>query len=72
MCIDYALDMGIGMVASKSTFRTHLGRVNRGLSHMLHAARHATDSLVYSDYLREASASMCLVIISGQIATGVT
>ena len=51
--------MGTGMIASSSTLRIHIGRVIRNLSRLLHAA------LVYSDYLREAAASICLAIILG-------
>ena len=38
------------MVASGNTFRTHLGRVNRDMSRLLHVAPHDTEALVYSDY----------------------
>ena len=44
------------MVASSSTFRTHLGRVIRELSRLLHVAPHGTEALDYSDYPREAVA----------------
>ena len=57
--------MGTGMVASSSTFRTHLGMVIRDLSCLLHAALHGTEALVYNDYLRGAAASTCLAIILG-------
>ena len=53
------------MVASDSTFRPHLGRVIRDLFRLLHAVRHVTEALVYSDYPRAAAASTCLAIIFG-------
>ena len=43
----------------------HLGRVIRDLFRLLHA-------LVHSDYPRDATASKCLVIIFGRIASGVS
>ena len=46
--------MGTGMAASSGNFRTHLGRVIRDLFRIVHAARHDTEALVYSDYIREA------------------
>ena len=46
------------MVASSSTFPTHLGRVIRDLSRLLHVAPYGTKALDYSDYPREAAAYM--------------
>ena len=56
------------MVASSSTCRTHLGRVIRDLSRLLHIAPHGTEALVYSDYPREAAAYTWLAIILWWIA----
>ena len=52
------------------TFCPHLGKVIRGLFHMLYAVRHGTEALVYSDYQRDAAASECLAInsVSGRLA----
>ena len=44
------------MVANSSTFRTHLGRVIKDLSRLLHVAPHGTEALDYNDYPREAAA----------------
>ena len=51
------------MVASSSTFRTHLGRVIRDMSRLLHVAPHGTESLVNNAYPREAAAYTWLAII---------
>ena len=51
------------MVASSSTFRTHLGRVIRDLSRLLYVAPHGTESLVYNAYPREVAAYTWLAII---------
>ena len=61
------------MIASSrpSTFRTHLGRVIRDLSRLLHVAPHGTDSLDYSDYPRENAAYTWLAVILWWIASGV-
>ena len=59
------------MAASSSTFRTHLGRVIRDLSRLLHVAPHGTESLVYNAYPKEAAAYMWLAIILWWIASGV-
>ena len=60
------------MVASSSTVRTHLGRVIRDLSRLLHVAPHGTEALVYSDYPRGAAAYYTwLAIILWWIASGV-
>ena len=45
------------MVASSSTFRSDLGQVIRNLFRLLHAVQHGTETLVYSNYPREAAAS---------------
>ena len=60
------------MVASSSTFRTHLGMVIRDLFRLLHVTPHGTETLVYNDYPREAVAYTCLAIILWWIASGVT
>ena len=60
------------MVASSSTFRPPPpppGRVIRDLFGMLHDVRHATEALVYSNYLREAAVSTCLTTIFRRIAS---
>ena len=59
------------MVASSSTSRTHLGRVIRDLSRLLHVAPRDTDSLVYNAYPREAAAYTWLAIILRWISSGV-
>ena len=59
------------MVASSSTFRTHLGRIIRDLSRLLHVAPHGTESLVYKAYPRGAAAYTWLAIILWWIASGV-
>ena len=38
-------------------------------SSLLHAVRHCTEALVYSNFSRGVAASMCLAIISGLIAS---
>ena len=48
---------GTGMIASSSTFRPHPGMVIRELLRQLHAIRHGTEALVYSNHPREAAAS---------------
>ena len=42
------------------------------LFRLLHAVRHGTEALVYSDYPRETAASSYLSIIFGRILSGVT
>ena len=59
---------GTGMIASSSTFCPHPGRVIRDLFLQLHAVRHGTEALVYSNHPREAAASSYLAIIFGRIA----
>ena len=59
------------MIASSNTFRPHPGMVIRDLSRQLHAVRHGTEALVYSNHPREAATSSHLAIIFGQIASGV-
>ena len=61
------------MVASSITFRPHPERVIRDLFCQLHAVRHGTEALVYSNHPREAAASSYLAIpvIFGRIASGV-
>ena len=59
------------MVASSSNFRPHPERVIRDLFHQLHAVRHGTEVLVYSNYPREAAACSYLAIIFERIASGV-
>ena len=59
------------MIASSSTFGPHPERVIRELFRLLHAVRHGTGALVYSNHLREAAASSYLAIIFGWIASGV-
>ena len=54
-----------------STFRPHPGRVIRDLFRQLHAVKHGTKALVYSNHSREAAASSYLAIIFGRIASGV-
>ena len=54
---------GTGMDASSSTFRPHPERVNRDLFRQLHAVRHGTEALIYSNHSREAAASSYLAII---------
>ena len=61
---------GTGMVASSSTFRTHLWRVIRDLSRLLHVALHGTEALVYSNYPRKAAAYTWLAMIWWRIASG--
>ena len=56
------------MIASDCTFYPHLGKFIRDL---LHAVRHSTESLVYSDYPRETTTSTYLAIIFGPNASGV-
>ena len=46
----YAYRWGTGMIASSSTFRPHLGRDSRDLFRLLHAVRHGTEALVYSNH----------------------
>ena len=58
---------GIGMIVSSSTFRSHLGRVIGDLFRLLHAVLHGMETLVYSNYPRDAAASACVAIIFGQI-----
>ena len=53
------------MIASSSTFRPYPGRVIRDLFRQLHAIRHGTDALVYSNHPREAAVSR----INGDILT---
>ena len=62
---------GTGMIASSSTFRSHLGRVIRELFRQLHAVRHGTEALVYSNHPREAAASSYPAIIFGRIASSI-
>ena len=57
------------MVASSSTSRTHLGRVD--LSRLLHIAPHGTESIVYTAYPREAAAYTWLAMILWWIASGI-
>ena len=59
------------MMASSSTFRPYPGRVIRHLFRQLHAVRHGTEALVYSNHPREAAASSYPAIIFGRIASGV-
>ena len=59
------------MVASSSTFRPHPERVIRDLFCQLHAVRHGTEALVYSNHPSEAAASWYLARIFGWIASGV-
>ena len=70
-CISSCWWWGTGMVASSSTFRPHPERVIRDLFRQLHAVRHGTEALVYSNLPREAAASSYLAIIFGRIASGV-
>ena len=58
------------MVVSSNIFAPHLGRVTCDLFPLLHAVRHGTEALVYSDYPRAAAASSYLTIIFGRIASG--
>ena len=51
------------MTVSSCTCRPHPGRVIRDLFHQLHAIRHGTEALAYSNYPREAAASSYLAII---------
>ena len=53
------------MAASSSTFCPHPERVIRDLSRQLHAVRHGTEALVYSNHPSEAAASWYLAIIFG-------
>ena len=55
------------MIANSRTFCPHLERVSRDL---LHAVRHSTEALVYSNHSRGPAASSYLAIIFGQIASG--
>ena len=59
------------MIASSSIFRPQPWRVFRGLFRLLHAVRHGTEALVYSNHPREAAASSYPAIIFGRIASGV-
>ena len=59
------------MISSSSTFSPHPGRVIRDLFRQLHAIRHGTEALVYSNHPREAAAFSYLAIIFGPIASGV-
>ena len=59
------------MIASGSNYRPHLGRVIRDLFRLLHAVRHGTEALVYSNHPRDVAASSFLAIIFGRIASGV-
>ena len=56
---------GTGMIfgSRPSTFRPHPGSVIRALSRQLHAIRHGTEALVFSNHPREAAASSYLAII---------
>ena len=60
---------GTEMIASSSTFRPHPGKVIRDLFRQLHAVRHGTEALVYSNHPRFAAASSYLAIIFGRIAS---
>ena len=51
------------MSASSCTCRPHTGSVIRDLLHQLHAIRHGTEALVYSNHPKEAAASSYLAII---------
>ena len=56
----YSLDglsvrWGTEIIASSSTFRPNPGRVIRELWRQLHAVRHGTEALVYSNHPREAA-----------------
>ena len=46
-----------GMIASSSIFRPQPGMGIRDLFRKLHAIRHGTEALVYSNHPREAAAS---------------
>ena len=54
------------MIASSSTFRPI-----RDLFRPLHAVQHGTEAVVYSNHPKDTAASSYLVIIFGQIASGV-
>ena len=58
------------MASSSSTSCPHLGRVVRNLFRLMLAVLHGTETLFYSNYPREASASTCPDII-GRIASSV-
>ena len=52
------ISRGTGMIASSSTFCPHPGMVTiRDLFRQLHAIRHGTEALVYSNHPREAAVS---------------
>ena len=57
------ISRGTGMIVSSCTCHPHLGRVIRDLFRQLHAVRHGTEALVYSNHPREAAASSYLAII---------
>ena len=57
------INRGTGMIVSSSTFCPHPGRVIIDLFRQLHAIRHGTEALVYSNYPRKAVASSYLAII---------
>ena len=55
--------MGTRIVASSSIPPPHLGRVIMDLFRLLHAVRHGTEALVYSDHQRKAAISTSLAIV---------
>ena len=68
--VEHLTTWGTGLIASTSTFRPHPGRM-RDLFRQLHAVRHGTETLVYSNHQREAVASSYLAKIFGGSASGV-
>ena len=67
--VDQLTAWGTGLIPS-SSFRPHPGRM-RDLFRQLHAVRHGTETLVYSNHQREAVASWYQAKIFGWSASGV-